>query len=59
MTLGCLPTELSPNTLDPRGYPCKPSAHVGYVCWMDGWKPKSKPYILQRKGVEIQQGELQ
>lgn len=54
-----LMTELSPNTLYPRGYPCKPSAQMGYVCWMDGWKPKSKPFILQRKGVEIQQGELQ
>lgn len=47
IALACAPTKLSPNTLYPRGQAWEPSAQMGSVRWMDGWKPKSKPFILQ------------
>lgn len=26
--------------------------------WKDGWRPKSEPFILLRRGTEVQKGEL-
>lgn len=52
IALACAPTELSPNTPYPRGQPWEPRAQMGSVHWLDGWKPKSKPFILQEGSGE-------